>query len=132
MTRCAGQARPSSLRVDPLLSGGFEVPESGDDLEAVVDGVAAAAALAKYLPVLEPGDDVLDAGPEPAMRPVVVVADDTAGVVASRGGDRCDAAVCAVAEGDTAIEQGATVWRATMTSLRLPGQHWLAASTRGR
>jgi hypothetical protein len=41
--------------------------------------------LSQYLPVLEPGDDVLDAGPDPAVHPVVVVADDAAGVVASRG-----------------------------------------------
>ena len=32
-----------------------------NDLEAVVDGVAAAAALSKDLPILDPGDDMLDA-----------------------------------------------------------------------
>jgi len=39
----------------------FEVAESGDDLGAVVDGVAASAALPEYLPVFESGDDVFDA-----------------------------------------------------------------------
>jgi hypothetical protein len=87
------------------LLAGLEVPESGDDVEAVVDGVAAAAALPEDLPVLEPGDDVLDAGSDPAVCPVVVVVDDPAGVVASRGGDRSDAAVSAVAEDDTTIEE---------------------------
>lgn len=42
----------------------FEVPESGDDLDAVVDGVAAAAALTEDLPVFEAADDVFDAGAE--------------------------------------------------------------------
>jgi hypothetical protein len=80
------------------LIAGLEVPESGDDVEAVVDGLAAAAALSQYLPVFEPGDDVFDAGPDPAVRLVAVVADDPAGLIASRGGDRGDAAVSAVAE----------------------------------
>jgi hypothetical protein len=35
----------------------------GDDLEAVVDRLFAAAALPQYLPVLEPSDHVFDAGP---------------------------------------------------------------------
>jgi hypothetical protein len=34
---------------------GFEVPESGDDLEAVIDGLGAAAALPQDLPVFESG-----------------------------------------------------------------------------
>ncbi len=38
----------------------FEVPESGDDVDAVVDGVAAAAALTEDLPVFEAADDVFD------------------------------------------------------------------------
>ncbi|MDT5280774.1 MAG: hypothetical protein QOJ20_1969 [Mycobacterium sp.] len=80
------------------MIAGLEVPESGDDVEAVVDGLAAAAALSQYLPVFEPGDDVFDAGPDPAVRLVAVVADDPAGLIASRGGDRGDAAVSAVAE----------------------------------
>jgi len=83
----------------------LEVPESGDDVEAVVDGVASAAALLQYLPVFESGDDVLGAGPDPAVRPVVVVVDDLASAVSSRGGDRADAAVSAVAEYDMAIDQ---------------------------
>jgi hypothetical protein len=41
----------------------LEVPESGDDVKAVVGGVAAAAALPQCLPVFEPVDDVFDAGP---------------------------------------------------------------------
>jgi hypothetical protein len=49
-----------------------------------VVGVVAAAVLAQYLPALESGDDVSDAGPDPAVRPVVVVADDPAGLFASR------------------------------------------------
>jgi len=87
------------------LIEGFEVPGSGDDVEAVVDCVAAAAALPQYLGVLEPGDDVLDAGSDAAACPVVVVAADGPGVVTSRGGDRCDGPVSAVAEDDTTIEQ---------------------------
>jgi hypothetical protein len=75
---------------------GLEVPESGGDLGAVVDGLAAAA-LARYLPVRS-GDDVFDAGCDPAVRPIVVIADDPAGVVASRCGDGVDAAVAAVAK----------------------------------
>ncbi len=71
---------------------------SGDDLEAVVDCVAAVPALAQYLPVFESGDYVFDAGPHPPVHPVVVVADDPAGVVATRCGDGGDAAVAAVAE----------------------------------
>jgi len=54
------------------LIEGFEVPGSGDDVEAVVDCVAAAAALPQYLGVLEPGDDVLDAGSDAAACPVVI------------------------------------------------------------
>jgi hypothetical protein len=56
----------------------LEVPESGDDVEAVVDGVASAAALPQYLPVFEPGDDVFEAGPDPAVHPVMVVVDGPA------------------------------------------------------
>jgi hypothetical protein len=41
---------------------GLEVPESGDGLEAVVDGVAMAAALTQDLPVFEVSDEVLDSG----------------------------------------------------------------------
>jgi len=43
----------------------FEIPEFGDDLEAVVDGVAPSAALAEWLRVFEAGgDDVIAvAGP---------------------------------------------------------------------
>jgi hypothetical protein len=54
---------------------GFQVPESGDDVKAVVDGVAAAAALTEYLPVFEPRDDVFDAGSDPVVDAVVVVAE---------------------------------------------------------
>jgi len=48
--------------------------ESSDDLKAVVDGVAAAAALTQYLPVFESGDDVFDTGSDVPVAPVVVVA----------------------------------------------------------
>jgi len=54
-----------------------------------------------YLPVLEPGDDVFDAGPDPAVRPVAVVAARGG----DRGGDRRDAAASAVADDDTTIKQ---------------------------
>ena len=81
------------------------VPEFGDDVEAVVDGVAPARALAEDLPVFESCDDVLDACFDPAVRPIVVVVDDSAGVVASRVGDRGDAAVSAVTEDYTTTDQ---------------------------
>jgi hypothetical protein len=42
----------------------------------VVDGVAAAPALAEDLPVFESGDDVFDAGVDPLMQLVVMVAGD--------------------------------------------------------
>jgi hypothetical protein len=51
------------------LLAGLDVPEFGDDLKAAIDGVAAAAALPQYLAVSEPGDDVLDACPDPAVHP---------------------------------------------------------------
>jgi hypothetical protein len=44
-----------------------EVPEAGDDLEAVVGGVAASAAFPEILPVFESGDSA-----------VVTVAEDVA------------------------------------------------------
>jgi hypothetical protein len=65
-------------------------------LEAVVDGLAWAAVLTRYLPVFEPGDDVLDPGSDAAVGSVVAVVDDAAGVVASGCGDRRNAAVAAV------------------------------------
>jgi hypothetical protein len=58
-----------------------EVPESGDDVEVVVDGVASATALAGDLPVFESGDDMLDMCPDPTVRPVVVDVSDPASVV---------------------------------------------------
>jgi hypothetical protein len=88
----------------------------------VVDAVAPSAALTEYLPVVEPGDKVFDRGSNAAVKPVVAVADDAAGVVASWGGDRQDAAIAPVAERGPS-SRCATVWRATMTSWRLPGQH---------
>ncbi len=69
-------------------------------MEAVVDGLASAAALAQDLPVFEPGDDVFDAGADAAVCSVEVVVDDVPGVVARRCGDGVDAAVAAVAEDD--------------------------------
>lgn len=62
---------------------GFEVPESGDDLEAVVDGFGAVTALAPYLPVFGSGDDVFDAGSDPAVCAIVVIADDPTSHIAS-------------------------------------------------
>jgi hypothetical protein len=58
------------------LSLVLEVPESGDGVEAVVDGLAASSALPKDLPVFAPGDDVFDAGADTPVFPLVVVADD--------------------------------------------------------
>jgi hypothetical protein len=40
----------------------LRVQSPGDDVEAVVDDGASSAALSKDLSVLDPGDDVLDAG----------------------------------------------------------------------
>jgi hypothetical protein len=60
----------------------IEIPECGDDLEAVLDWLRAAAALPQDLPVVESGDDVFDVGPDPVVCPVVIFADDLAGVVA--------------------------------------------------
>jgi hypothetical protein len=57
------------------------------------------------LPVFEPGDDVFDAGPDPAVHAVEVVADSSSGVVALWCGDRCDAAVAAIAECDAPVEE---------------------------
>jgi hypothetical protein len=68
------------------LGVGLQVPESGD-VKAVVDGVAAAAALTEYLPAFEPCDDGFEAGSDPAVGAVVVVADDAASVVAPGCGD---------------------------------------------
>jgi hypothetical protein len=65
----------------------LEVPEAGNDLEALVDGASAAAALPENLPVFESGDDVFDASSVAVVSPVVVVADDAAGRVASGCGD---------------------------------------------
>lgn len=101
-------------------------------MEAVVDGGVAAAALPQYLPVLEPGDDVFDAGPDPLVHPVVVVADDPAGVLAAR----VEIAVMPRYPPSPRTTRPSsictTVLRATMTSLRLPGQHWPATTTRCR
>ena len=58
------------------MSTGLEVPESGDDVEAVVDGLAASSALSQDLPVFERGGDVFDAGADTPVFAVVVVADD--------------------------------------------------------
>jgi hypothetical protein len=55
---------------------GLVVSECCDDLEAVVDGLAAAA-LMQDLPVCE-GNDVFDAGADAAVFAVGVVVDDPA------------------------------------------------------
>jgi len=74
-------------------------------LKAVVDGLAASAALPQYLAVFESGDDMFDAGPYSTVRSVVVVVDCAAGLVGPRRGDRRDGAVAAVAEDNTSIER---------------------------
>jgi hypothetical protein len=89
-----------------LCGFGFEVALTGDDVEAVVDGLAwpglaAPAALPQDLAVFGPGDDVFDTGTDAGMCSVVVVADDAPGVVAGRCGDGVDAAVAAVTDDDT-------------------------------
>jgi hypothetical protein len=75
-------------------------------LQAVVDGLGVAAALPQDLPVFESRDDVFDTCSDLAVCPVVVVADDPAGVVTLWTGDRGDAALATVAEdGLWAVEQ---------------------------
>jgi hypothetical protein len=106
----------------------LEVREFGDDVGAVVDGVAAAAALSKDLPVFESGVDVFGAGADPAVSLAVVVVHGAACVVAAGCGDRCDGAVAAITEHDWSLE-GVGHCVATMTSLRLPRQHGLTAMT---
>jgi hypothetical protein len=86
--------------LNSLCGCGFEVPEPGDDVEAVVFGLSAAATLPQDLPVFEPGDDVFDAGADAAVGSVEVVVNDAPGVVAGRCGDGVDAAVAAVTEDD--------------------------------
>jgi hypothetical protein len=66
----------------------FEVPDASDEFEAVVDGLAAPAALMQYLPVFEPGDVVFDAGPDASMRSPVLVAGGAAGLLAMWVGER--------------------------------------------
>jgi hypothetical protein len=75
------------------LAAGGEVPEPGYDLEDVVDGVAAAAALMEYLPVFEAGDHVLDAGFDASVCPAVVATDGAPVAIALRRGDGRDGAV---------------------------------------
>jgi hypothetical protein len=98
---------------------GLEVPQAGDDLQAVVDGVASPAALLEDLPVFESGDDMFDAGSDAPVASVATVLNDTAGRVAAFAGDGVDAAeppspriVCPLSR------SWARVRRATMTSLR--------------
>jgi hypothetical protein len=77
------------------------VPESDDDLEGAVGGVAASAASAasaEYLPVFESGDDEFDACCDTAVSPVAVVADETAGAISPGCGDHGGPAVATVAE----------------------------------
>jgi hypothetical protein len=87
---------------------GFEVPESGDDLEVLVDDLAVSAALAQDLPLFEPGEDVFDAGMDPSVYPVeVIVTDDLVSGAAAGAGDGGDAAVSAVAQdcSSTSVEE---------------------------
>jgi hypothetical protein len=74
----------------------LKIPESRDDLEGVVDGLASAAALTEDLRVFEAGDDVFDAGADPSVRPVSGVVDDPAAGAATRTGDGGNATVSAV------------------------------------
>jgi hypothetical protein len=48
----------------------------------VVDGVAVAVVLPQFLSVVERRDEMFDACPDPAVRPVVVIADGPPGGVA--------------------------------------------------
>jgi len=81
------------------------------------------------LPVFESGDDVFGAGADATVRPVVVIVEDPAVGCSARAGDGVDATVSTVAEDDTAMNSCATVWRATMTSLRLAGRQRPTATT---
>jgi hypothetical protein len=80
------------------LSAALEVPGSGDDVEGVVDGLAAMSALSKDLPVFDPGGDVFEAGVDRPVRPIVVVTDDPAVGFPAGTGDGGDSPVAAVAE----------------------------------
>lgn len=60
------------------MSAAFEVPESGDDVKAVIDCFTTTAALSQDLPVLDPGDGVFYAGTDASVSAVVVVVDDPA------------------------------------------------------
>jgi hypothetical protein len=53
------------------LPGEGEVVHPGDAEPGVVDPVSSQAAVAEGLPGLQPGEDVLDAGPDQLVRPVV-------------------------------------------------------------
>jgi hypothetical protein len=98
-------------------------------LEAVVDGLAAAAALTQDVPVVEAGDDVRA---DAAVFAVVVVVDDPVGVVALWTGDGGMSRYPPSPRITRRSSSCATVWRATMTSLRLPGLHWPATIARRR
>ncbi len=76
----------------------FEVLESGDGVEAVIDGFTAAAALSQDLPVFDPGDGVFYAGADAPVSVVVVVVDDPAVGSAPGAGDGGDSPVAAVCE----------------------------------
>lgn len=102
---------------------GREVPESGDDLEVVVDGVAAAAALPQYFPVFQSGDDGFDAGSDLPMQSVVVVADGPATMIEVM--PRCAPSPRI----SWPVSRCVTVWQVTVASFRLPGQHWPATIT---
>jgi hypothetical protein len=51
----------------------LEVAESGSDVQGLVDGRCRASAVTQYLPVFESGDEVFDAGCDPAVNPPVLV-----------------------------------------------------------
>ncbi|MGH3633709.1 hypothetical protein [Mycobacterium sp.] len=96
----------------------------------MVDGVASAAALSQYLPVLESGDDVFDAGPDAAVCPVVVVARPAR---SGRGVVMLLMPRYALSPRTTwPASSGSTVWRATITSVGLSGRHGPVRSTRRR
>lgn len=80
----------------------------------------------------EPGDDVFDAGPDAAVCAVVVVADNAAGLVLSRGGDRVMPRYRPSPRTTRPRSRCATVWRGHDDIVAVAWPHWPAARTRRR